>query len=250
MQCQESRKVLDAYVDNEVDALQSVALEEHLAGCKDCTQTLQSRRALKDAIQDANLRETAPPELVKSVRKALQLPKEKSALAGWQWFKAASWGFAAATAIFVIVAVIALVRGHSSEEKLLAQGVTDDYIRSMMMENHGIDVVSTDKHTVKPWFNSKVTFSPQVEDFSEKGFPLKGGRLDYLDNQKVAALIYTRNQHVINVFQYPSTHSSGPEERQERGYNIIGWARNGMQYWVVSDLNLTELQQFVGLLRE
>jgi len=178
------------------------------------------------------------------------MPEEKTTVSRWQWFKAASWGFATATAIFALVAVIALVRVHTSEQKLLAQAATDDYVRSMMMENHGIDVVSTDQHTVKPWFQGRVTFSPQVQDFSEKGFPLAGGRLDYLANQKVAAIIYKRNQHVINVFQYPNASSSRPEERQERGYNIIGWSRDGMQYWVVSDLNLTELQQFVGLLRE
>src|SRR5215467_1932476 len=105
MQCQESKKILDAYVDDEVDVVQSAAFEEHLAGCPECAQTLESRRALKDAMQNANLRYAAPPELVKSVRQQLRLPEEKSAVPRWNWFRSAAWGFAAATAMFAVIAI-------------------------------------------------------------------------------------------------------------------------------------------------
>jgi anti-sigma factor RsiW len=250
MQCQESKKILDAYVDNEVDLMQSVALEEHLAGCAECTQTLEGRRALKSAIQSANLRHTAPPELVKGVRKALRLSEEKTFSEKWFWFKNAALGFGAATAIFVLVAAVLGFWFHVPEDKKIAIAATDDYIRSMMMENHGIDVVSTDKHTVKPWFNGRVSFSPEVQNFEDKGFPLTGARLDFLENQTVATLVYKRNQHVINVFLYPEKDNAHEGERQERGYNVVYWAKDGMQYWAVSDLNLSELQQFVGLLKQ
>jgi len=250
MQCQESRKILDAYVDNELDLMQSVVLEEHLAGCADCTQNLEGQRALKGAIQNANLRQTAPPELVKGVRKALRLSGERSASAKWLWFKNTAWGFAAATAIFVLVAAVIGFWFHVPEEQKIAKAATDDYIRSMMMENRGIDVVSSDSHTVKPWFNGRVSFSPEAPSFDNKGFPLAGGRLDFLENQTVATLVYKRNQHVINVFLYPSPESTRQGERQERGYNVAYWAKDGMQYWAVSDLNLSELQQLAHLLGE
>jgi len=249
MQCQESKKILDAYVDNEVDLMQSVALEEHLAGCADCSQTLESRRALRDSIHNADLRYAAPPELLKSVRKSLRMPEEKTASPKWQWFRMASLGFASATAVCALIVAIAWFALHTPEDQKMAQQVADNYIRSMMMENRGVDVVSSDMHTVKPWFVPRLSFSPQVANFADKGFPLAGGRLDYLNNQTVATLIYKHNQHFIDVFQYPSISSSGLKERQERGYNIIGWAKNGMQCWVVSELNLSELQQFVELMK-
>ena len=248
MQCQESKKLLDAYVDNEVDVVQSVTLEEHLAGCPECAQIVESRRALKGAIQNADLRYTAPPELAKSVRKALRFPAERSISERWLWFKNAGLGFAAATAIFVLLAAVLGFWFHVPEDKKIAIAATDDYIRSMLMENHGMDVISTDKHTVKPWFNGRTSFSPEVTDLADKGFPLAGGRVDFVENQTVAAVVYKRNQHFINVFEYPDK-DSHDGERQERGYNVIYWAKNGMQYWAVSDLNEQELKQFVQLLK-
>jgi anti-sigma factor RsiW len=113
-----------------------------------------------------------------------------------------------------------------------------------------MDVLSQDTHTVKPWFIGKVSFSPQVADFGEKGFPLTGGRVDYLNNQTVAALVYKRNQHMINVFEYPGGGSSSVKDFQQRGYNILHWTKDGMEYWVISDLNETELRQFAELLRD
>jgi anti-sigma factor RsiW len=118
-----------------------------------------------------------------------------------------------------------------------------------MMASHLADVASSDQHTVKPWFNGKVSFSPNVADFTAQGFPLAGGRLDYMDNQSVAALVYHRRAHIINVFIYPSTARMDPAQSQRRGYNIIHWAGEGMEYWAVSDLNASELQELVKLLR-
>src|SRR5215831_11583746 len=249
MQCQESKKILDAYVDNEVDLMQSVALEEHLAGCADCSQTLESRRALKDSIHNADLRYAAPPELLKSVRKSLRMPEEKTASPKWQWFRMASLGFASATAVCALIVAIAWFALHTPADQKMAQQLVDNHVRSMMA-SHLVDIPSSDQHVVKPWFNGKLTFSPRVTDFKDKGFPLEGGRLDYVDKQNAAALVYKRNQHIINVFQYPTSGSSGLNDFQQRGYNILHWAKGGMEYWVVSDLNQGELRQFVELLRE
>jgi anti-sigma factor RsiW len=117
------------------------------------------------------------------------------------------------------------------------------------MAGHLADVPSSDQHTVKPWFAGKLSFSPNVPDFVDKGFALKGGRLDYMENQTVAALVYQRRAHIINVFIYPSSENRKPASEQLRGYNLIHWAGSGMEYWLVSDLNPAELQELAGLLR-
>jgi len=251
MQCQESKKILDAYVDNEVDLMQSVALEEHLAECADCSKSLEGRRALKDAIQDSNLRYAAPPELRQSVRKSLRLPAESTASQGWQWFRAAFVGFAAATALCALIAVVAVRQFRTPPERQMASLVLDEHIRSTQEgTNHLVDIFSSNQHVVKPWFIGKINFSPKVTDFADKGFPLVGGRLDYLKNQNVAVLVYKRYQHVINVFIYPVSGSPEQGVYQERGYNEISWVRDGMQYNMISDLNPAELQQLAGMIKE
>ena len=258
MQCQESKKLLDAYVDNEVELAQSMALEEHLAQCTDCTTGVESRRALKDAIQDSNLRYVAPPELIKSVRKSLRMPAQETAAPRWQWFKAAFAGFAVATALCAVIAAVIIYqfRGPSHGDQLAALMI-EDHVRSMQVgtghqdgTSHLVDIVSSNQHVVKPWFNGKIDYSPKVTDFADKGFPLIGGRLDYLNNRNVAALVYKRYQHVINVFVYPAQENSAQNVYQKNGYNVISWGRDGMEYYLVSDLNLAELQQFAGMLKE
>lgn len=248
MQCQESNQALDAYVDNELELMQSVSVEEHLARCTECMGKVESRRALRGAIQNANLRATAPPELVKSVRKELRFSEEETLLGKWLWLKHAALGFGAAVAAFLLVAAVIGFWFHVPEYRKIAQAAADDYTRAMMMEKRGIDVESSDKHQVKPWFNGKIPFAPEVETFDDKGFQLAGGRIDFLNNQTVAVLVYKRNQHFINVFLYPETNNPERGETRERGYNVVFWDKDGMQYWAVSALNLTELRQLAKLM--
>jgi anti-sigma factor RsiW len=119
------------------------------------------------------------------------------------------------------------------------------------MVNHLADVPSTDEHTVKPWFNGKLDFSPPVDDLAKQGFPLIGGRLDYLNNRPVAALVYQSNKHVINVFVWPSnkTRQTSESIKAQQGYNVIRWTRSGMNFWVVSDLERNQLEKFVAMLK-
>jgi anti-sigma factor RsiW len=136
-----------------------------------------------------------------------------------------------------------------SRENAIVDQVIANHVRSLLA-THLVDIASSDQHTVKPWFDGKIDFAPEVHDFATSGFPLVGGRLDYLDGKTVVALVYHRNKHPINVFIMPAVGSSdrSPALSTRRGYNIFSWARGDMRYWAVSDLNATELRQFVGLL--
>jgi len=165
----------------------------------------------------------------------------------WRWILA---GASLIAAVFVIWAVAGIFARQSTGD-LVAQEIVSSHVRSLMAD-HLTDVLSSDQHTVKPWFNGKLDFSPPVKDLSQQGFSLNGGRLDYIGNRPVAALVYQRRQHSINLFVWPSTEVPAVNQKASvhQGYNLIRWTNAGMSYWVVSDLNLAELEQFVQLLQE
>jgi anti-sigma factor RsiW len=165
---------------------------------------------------------------------------------------APQWISAAVGAMAVVVAVVIagpmLSRRSSSSQ--IAQEVVSAHIRSLMA-NHLTDVSSSDQHTVKPWFAGKLDFSPPVVDLKDDDFPLVGGRLDYAGNRPVAALAYRRGGHVINLFAWPSTSNADVAEAfdSRQGFNVLSWSHAGTTYWVVSDLNATELRQFASLVQ-
>ncbi len=159
------------------------------------------------------------------------------------------WGAIAATVLLVTSAAvnIGLFQSRRSTQQLTAEAVLSAHVRSLA-GTHLLDVPSSDQHTVKPWFNGKVDFSPPVKTLP--GFPLIGGRLEYLDGHPAAALIYGRDKHIINLFTWPDP-ASTPEQAQTRnGYHILSWSGDGMRFWAVSDLNAAELRGFVNLYRQ
>ena len=235
MTCDEVKGLFDAFVDGELNLWTSVAVEEHLQDCAACAGEVQARMDLRRAIEEAGLYFPAPREVHRRVRRSVR----------GGWFPAV-WWIAPVAAVLALIFLLVPLPGTSAME----QAVVSGHVRSLM-PNHLLDVPSSDMHTVKPWFNGKIDFSPPVKDLKQEGFALAGGRLDYLRDRAVAVLVYHRRQHVINVFLWPASHGdTGVAEATRQGYNMLHWTRSGFEYWAVSDLNVQELNEFGRLLRE
>ena len=156
---------------------------------------------------------------------------------------------AAAIVVVALLSTFAILRPANSDD-LLANEMVSAHVRSLMGQ-HLMDVPSTDQHTVKPWFEGKLDFSPPVVDLSQQGFTLIGGRLDYAGGRPIAALVYQRRLHIINVFIYPTQDANAASStRTRQGFNVVRWTRNGMTFWAVSDINAGELQELAADLSE
>jgi anti-sigma factor (TIGR02949 family) len=242
----ENNRLLHAYLDGELDAVRNIEFEQHLQSCPECAQDLRDQQILRESLRASNLYEPAPQNLRARVRAVL--PREiQRRPSGLEWLLAAA---AIIIAVVFGAKVIPNVGGQKQAD-LLPQEIVASHIRSLQ-PGHLFDVQSTDKHTVKPWFDGKLDFAPPVIDLASQGFPLVGGRLDYLDHRDVAALVYQRQKHLINVFVWPgeSKPSGLPEMRTIQGYNLVFWWRDGMYFCAASDLNAAELNQFVQLLEQ
>jgi len=244
--CQEARRLINAYVDGELDIVKSLELEGHLSDCRQCAQTYSELRDLHSVVNSPGLRFEPPAALRTRIRSAIRDESDGTR----RWLKP-SWLFPAisfAVLVMLVWSVVVLL-GRPSTRDLMAQEIVSGHVRSLM-EKHLTDVPSSDQHTVKPWFNGRLDFSPQVKDLAPAGYTLIGGRLDYIANRPVAALVYQQRQHYINVFIWPSSGAAdvSPSALIRQGYNLIHWTRSGMDYWAVSDLNLAELQQLAQLL--
>jgi len=248
LSCQQTHELIHGYLDGELDLVKSIEIEKHLEQCYACTQNYESLRGLQSRLRDNSLRFDPPANLEKRLRTALRRETEPQSLVfRWRWAIAGASLFAAVAIIWTV----AMISSRQSPDDLLAQEVVASHVRSLMAD-HLADVPSSNQHTVKPWFDGKLDFSPIVKDLSQQGFSLYGGRLDYIGNRPVAALVYQRRQHSINVFVWPTTEAPVRNEKasERQGYNVIRWSKAGMSYWAVSDLNLAELQQFVQLFQE
>jgi anti-sigma factor RsiW len=238
MTCESLSSVAGAYLDDELDAGLNVQVREHLAACESCAKVQNQLLALRAAIRDNAPYYRAPADLSHRVRTAVRRAERQSGGA-WRWL-------AVAAAMLLAVSLgwnIALFRSRTSGADSIAQDVLSSHVRSLM-GTHLLDMPSSDQHTVKPWFNGKLDFSPDVRDFAVQGFPLIGGRVDYVDGRPVAALVYQGRRHVINLFTWPAAASGGDTELVRNGYHIVHWNRAGMAWWAVSDLNAAELRKF------
>jgi anti-sigma factor RsiW len=251
MNCKEIQGVLHGYLDGELDVVHHLAMEQHLRECPECTRAAEGHRSLAKAMTDGKLYFEAPKDLSRRVRTAVRhVNDEKSARDPWRWLR--GWmrvlmPIAVAAVVLLIALPLAL---RTSAEDRIAQDVVASHVRSLMA-SHLTDVASTDQHTVKPWFNGKLTFSPPVTDLAPLGFPLIGGRLDYVDNHPAAALVYQHRKHLINLFVWPSGRGSKSGEKfgARQGYNTVHYSHDGMEFWAVSDLNRADLKDFARLVQ-
>ncbi len=247
MNCDRVRLLLNGYIDDELDLVSSLDIEEHLQSCAACSTHYRLLTSLHTATSNKSLYRSAPPSLEKRIRASLK--KTGSTSPTWFTF---SWNLFTTTALLAVLLLAGVgFLGRdlfaSQSETALAQQVQTAHVRSLMA-NHLMDVASTDQHTVKPWFNGKLDFSPPVTDLASQGFPLIGGRLDYLDGRSVAALVYQRNKHYINLFIWPSTDKQqGLQSSTYNGYHLFHWNQSGMTFWAVSDVETAELRTFVQL---
>jgi anti-sigma factor RsiW len=245
MNCQYTRVHLMAYLDDELDVSDTLHLEQHLSDCKECGTTREETLSLRSMLRDPALYSKPPEALTNRIKFAVrQAAKQEAAPAFPPMYR---WATVAA-ALIAMVSVGALLNRYSHRD-LLTSEIVDSHVRSLQGD-HLIDVPSSDRHTVKPWFQGKLDFSPPVPDLSGRGWTLTGGRLDYLDNRPVAALVYQRGKHDINVYIWPSGKDGGGLQRTEaRGYQVFHWDQEAMSYWVISDLNSADLQEFAQALR-
>ena len=245
MNCQQAKPLIDFYTDGELDAAGILELEKHFHDCPACALAWRNAQSLKKSLKQDALFFTAPKELHQRIKAELrsQLKTEpRWNFWNWNWLTAAAASFA--TVCLALLLTVTLNR--PSAEQRLAQEIVSSNIRSLMAD-HMLDVVSTDQHTVKPWFNGKLDFSPPVKDLKAQEFPLIGGRLDYIGGRSVAALVFHRNKHVINLFVWPANEKDSKpiSVTAIQGYNVIYWSKAEMTFWVVSDLNEKELMEFV-----
>lgn len=240
---------MDGYLDGELGPLHNREIEGHLQGCALCSNAYHAQQALQAAIRSSALYMKSPVALQERIRSSLRQGRNPGFT-----LKAMPWRWAGIAASLATVAVrtrhLGLpLQGSAADDRLIRE-VTADHVRSLMV-THLVDVSSSDRHVVKPWFTGNLDFAPSVVDLTDQGFSLIGGRLDYLDDRAVATVVYKRRDHVINLFIWPITHASSEDGKPVtyQGYHHLHWSHSGMSFWAVSDLNTCELQEFVRLLQ-
>lgn len=251
MSCDFTRTALHGYLDGELDASGSAEFERHLEGCRECAKALETEESLRSLLRRSSLCERAPVGLRKKIRAGLD-----AATAAPVTQRIRFWQWAAVAASILLVATTswyAFPRAGTSRNPdappFTAAELIDAHIRSLQ-PGHLTDVASTDRHTVKPWFNGKLDFAPPVKDFADDGFSLIGGRLDVLGGQNVAVLVYARRKHLINVFVLPTKEPDTPIHPPglRQGYQWLHWRRQGMEYCAVSDVSVADLHELAQLI--
>jgi mycothiol system anti-sigma-R factor len=246
MACELASTVIHAYLDGELDAVRAAEFERHLEQCPECVTVLDAQESLGSALQRAQLYEKAPAALRQKIAAEIHPAKPvaiRPRAIAWQWLAAAA---ALILLAYVGWRVIPDLRGDKYETVMASQ-IVDAHLRSLQ-PGHLTDVLSTDQHTVKPWFDGKIDFSPPVQDFANVGFPLQGGRLDIVHGRVTAALVYGRRKHLVSVFIWPMRESDAAlRSGSQQGYHWLAWHAAGMEFCAVSDVSSADLDQLQRL---
>jgi anti-sigma factor RsiW len=247
MTCSEAALLLDARLDNELDMAGSASVDFHLSACRACAAQYAALQNLHDEIAKADL--SYVPSAALEQKLAAGFLKEKKSLFG---FPSLSWlgvsMMAAAVGVVVLFVSVSILRVGGGGDALASE-ILDNHLRALQAV-HSVDVPSSDQHTVKPWFQGKTSFSPPVPDLSKDDFVLIGGRLEVIQQQPAAAIVYRRRQHVISLYTAPSQAADSKMELRELGgYHLLHWSKDKMSNWVVSDVDPAELRKFADLIR-
>ncbi|MBB3611209.1 anti-sigma factor [Rhizobium sp. BK602] len=247
----EWNNLLHGFIDGELDAANAARFEAHLTTCRECADEMENALMVKRLSAREGVKWQAPEAVHARVQAALSLeqaimtrtmtathPTESSWQRLWQFVR--KWSFAPSLA--VLTASLMLVLNVSPQSQTIEEQLLASHVRSMLAD-HLTDVLTSDQHTVKPWFNGKIDFSPPVVDMAAQGFPLVGGRVDYLDGRVVAALIYRRHGHVINLFIWPGAPGAHGSAEKD-GYNLVEWHADGLVFWAISDVIASDLSAF------
>ncbi len=248
MVCSDITELIHGYLDGELDLSRSLEIEHHLKDCPACSRAYAELKSLRSAIARSALYREAPAELRRNVRSALRRAARSESPSRRHWGWRALWAPLGVTAVALLVVLMVMTRPPAEDR--LSEEIVSAHIRSLM-PGHLIDIPTSDQHTVKPWFNGRLDFSPPVKDLANRGFPLIGGRLDYVSGRPVAAVVYQRRKHVINLFIWPSDSAETPTAKtlSRQGYHVILWSQGGMTYCAVSDVNQADLDEFVRTAR-
>jgi len=271
MNCEEATKLMDGYLDSELDPITSQKIEQHLRECPKCDQAYKIHGSLIRVIGNATPYYKAPAELREQIQSSLRDAvgaKDKGGIGQpgqlsvprpqgerrpvlsqvpWNWL-----ALAATIMLGALITAVFLPRMRPpNADQFLATQLIASHVRSLMA-NHLMDVPSSDQHTVKPWLDAKLDFAAPVADLSSQGFPLIGGRLDYLNNHSVAALVYQKRKHFINLFIWPTTPEDSTAQTmvEREGYHLVHWSDGDFTYWAVSDVNPSDLQNFKQLFEQ
>lgn len=247
--CPEWALMLHGFVDGELDAAHSLQIERHVATCRHCARELESLQALKQRIAQRGVHWRTPDHVREQVLAAISREAAVAARApaatGFSLLEfVRRWLFVPSLA--ALAASLFLVIGPMSDRSLVGDEVIASHVRSLLVD-HLTDVATSDQHTVKPWFNGKIDFAPPVVDLAREGFPLQGGRVDYIGGRVVAALVFKRQSHVINLFVWPSPDAAATMVKataSRDGYNIENWRAGGLAFWAVSDVSADDLARF------
>ena len=242
MTCADASRLMGPWVDDELDVRSSMEIESHVARCAECGREKNELLALRETARERLPRHELSPQLEERLWRQVREAAGATRPRARRWMREAA--MMATAACVAVIATVAVQRGSDPRNEIV-----DAHVRSLQAQ-HLADVASSDQHTVKPWFQGKVDFAVPVRDFAEQGFVLTGGRLDVIGGRPVAAVVYRRRQHVMNLFVWADGRGDvAPRSSTERGYRVTSWAQGGLEYRLVCDVPAAESDELVGLLR-